>query len=305
MEELIQLHFQPRLCGLCTRYWPFSPLFPSSSVLKTHIHAYKNPPETLGGLLGSHLLLAHWLPFLATTTSTFPFWQQKRDFLLLFAVPLVLCPSCVATLLHPSSCSYARFRPTTEVPYNTNTISSLILRICVWLECRRKKCQGSLGKRMNNEINTGLDHVFSIPQQVLNFDGFFTFFYEGVGDFCSLSQHSIYILQLTAAAPMSVSQLKTQCAPLLLHTEEAGLPGKLGCSIILHLYHMLRSFKNIFAGGHTNKSESSSGLGFQLYWRFWQFRTYTAANQNSQWFEDQALDWGKKLVWAYGFPVDN
>lgn len=119
----------------------------------------------------------------------------------------------------------------------------------------------------------------------------------------AMSQQSVYILQLTAAVPTSIHQMKKQHVPLLLHTEEAGLPGKLVCSIIPHLYHIL--LKNIFGGGHTSKLESSSGLGFQPYWMFWQFRIYAAASQNSQGFEDQDLDWGKKLVWVYGFPVDN
>lgn len=54
----------------------------------------------------------------------------------------------------------------------------------------------------------------------------------------AMSQQSVYILHLTAAAPMSVNQMKTQHAPLLLHIEEAGLPGKLECSVIPHLYHI-------------------------------------------------------------------
>lgn len=140
MEELIQLHFQPWLCSLCTQYWPFSPVLPSSSILKTHTH--KRAPETRTGVywvrLAASTLTSSWSPLL----QCFDFdlqHTQKFYFLLLFAIPFVLCPSCVATLLHHSSCLYARFRPTTEVPYNTNIISSLILDICVKTRMQKKK----------------------------------------------------------------------------------------------------------------------------------------------------------------------
>jgi len=76
---------------------------------------------------------------------------------------------------------------------------------------------------IKQEINIGFDCVSYIPQQVLDFDGFFTSFHQGVeGGIFAMSQQSVYILLLAAAAhPMSVNQMKTQRAPLLLETEEA------------------------------------------------------------------------------------
>lgn len=141
IEEFIQLHFQPWLCSLCTRYWPFAPVFPSSSILKTHTHTKEHQRHALG-LTGVQLaagtLTSSWSPLL----QCFDFdlqHTQKFYFLLLFAIPFVVCPSCVTTLLHHSSCLYARFRPTTEVPYNTNIISSLILGICVKTRMQKEK----------------------------------------------------------------------------------------------------------------------------------------------------------------------
>lgn len=68
--------------------------------------------------------------------------------------------------------------------------------------------------------------------------------------------------------PCLSSRQNTVWGPVLTHRKE-GLPGKMECSIIPHLYHKLQSFKNVLASRHTSKLESGSGLAFQLYWGFW------------------------------------
>lgn len=106
MEELIQLHFQPWLCSLCTRYWPFAPVFPSSSVLKTHTH--KSTRDTHWGLPGSHLLLAHWhLPdhhcfnvsiLISNTRKNFTFSCSLQSHLL--SVPVASPLFCITALVY-------------------------------------------------------------------------------------------------------------------------------------------------------------------------------------------------------------
>lgn len=73
----------------------------------------------------------------------------------------------------------------------------------------------------------------------------------------AVSQQRIYIPpfhNFTEAAPISVNQIKIWHAPLLLCTEEAGLPGKLERNVTAPVYHILQHFfKNVFAGGHASK----------------------------------------------------
>lgn len=121
MEELTQLYFQAHLCSLFHHS-------PANSVLKTDIDT--KPPEThtraywsYWGLLVLLGLVAS--PFAHYHVQCFDFdlqHIQKPYFLLFFTVPLIPCPS---------SRSYVRFRPTTQVSYKTNIISSLILGTCV------------------------------------------------------------------------------------------------------------------------------------------------------------------------------
>lgn len=114
MEELIQLCFQAHLCSLFHHSFqlPFE-----------NRHKHKTTRDTHWGLLVLLGLVAS--PFAHYHVQCFDFDLQHIQtpyFLLFFAVPLVPCPS---------SRSCVRFRPTTQVPYKTNTTSSLILGACV------------------------------------------------------------------------------------------------------------------------------------------------------------------------------
>lgn len=123
MEELIRLHFRPSCAasvyGIGFSFPPQS--FHLVSILKAH--TLENPLETHTG--------ASWG---RTATSTLPpSWSPCQPFHfdvqhmqnVTFAILLVLCPSCTAACLYSSSCSCAGFRPTAEVPCNTDIINSL------------------------------------------------------------------------------------------------------------------------------------------------------------------------------------
>lgn len=81
---------------------------------------------------------------------------------------------------------------------------------------------------MKCEMNIGFDHVFSIPQQVLDFDGFFTFFYKGIGDFCYVSAKFLHSSAHSSSPHVHPPDENTTCTPALTHrrgraSREAGM----------------------------------------------------------------------------------
>ena len=132
--ELTQFCFCPRHRSLCMQYWPVSPLFPSSSILRTHTH--KTTRNTLGSsLLRTHQLLPDHYSVSILICSTQVDWT--------FPCPLpARCLSVPAALPAPGiPCLFVR---RTRAPH----------RRALWYACHQQADSGRLCKtRMQKEKN--------------------------------------------------------------------------------------------------------------------------------------------------------